>query len=139
MKDARWLVLETLETFFSALFNPFGLGILSLFLASGSIMLGIGVAIGLRRRYRCLFLYIIPFLASQALVAISGFLIGSGTTELTAKVQITFLVGLAVLCIFILYKCRKALMAAIALSYFNLVYGLLAAFMAGMALTNDWI
>jgi hypothetical protein len=137
--SALWLVLALPEWFFSAFLHPVSGGPLTIVPAVGTASLCLGLVLGLISRERSLLLFLLPWAASETFVAIAGVARGRLTSTGVGPILIGFLIAQLLLSAYLLYRTRTRPWAAAALGLFSLTYAVFAAFVAGMALTDDWL
>jgi hypothetical protein len=126
-------------TYFSTVMFPFAEGPLTAIPAFGTVYLVFGTIIGLFKRERRLLLYLIPFLLSHLLVAVSWSFWGQVSHGVSSWPLYVF-VGLQIILVgFIIFVTREAWQASLPLAFFSITYSLAASFIAGMVLTNVWL
>lgn len=139
MGNALWLFFAVPDWYFSSFANPLSAGPLSLIPALGTFCLLVGITIGVVQRRSRLLLWLIPFALSQALVTIAGALRGqvggpAANTALLIFIATQFLVGT-----YLVYSLKGVRVPAVALAIFSITYAMHAAFVAGMALSDQWL
>ncbi len=139
MGDAVWLFFGLPKWYFSNLLDPFAVIPLSIVPFIGTVCLVPGVVLGVRKRARSLLRFGWPFLASQLLVAVAGFLRGELDGSQTQMVLIPYLVVILGWSSFLVFKAKGLRMAAVLLAVFTLSYAAYASFVSGMSLTDTWL
>lgn len=139
--NAIWLFLSTPYWFFSFLGvvlkpDAFVFGLISW---SGTIGLLAGVLLGIRGRHSRLLWFAISPLLSQLLVVAAGLARGQVPGDPASWINGAFLVMQAGFLAFLVFRFRGLRAPAISLAVFGLSYALFAAFIAGMAFTDDWL
>jgi hypothetical protein len=140
MGNAIWLFRALPDWFFSSILSPFQAGMLTSIPSAGTVCLAIGLALAIfGRRQPRLFAFVVPVLATQAFVAIAGFMRGQLTTDSATAVIYAFFAVQIVLAGILIYCATSARIAAAFLAIFSLSYAWFAGFVAGMAFTNQWL
>lgn len=139
MGDAVWLFFGLPQWFFSNLVDPFAVIPLSVVPFVGSLCLAAGLLLGYRKRARFLGWFALPCLASQALVAVAGFLRGGLDSSQSMKVLLPYLVVILVWSAVLVVKAKGARFAAVLLGGFTLSYAAYAAFVSGMSFADSWL
>src|SRR5260370_26709542 len=91
MKNALWLFQALPNWYFSAVVHPLSAGPLSAFPALGTVLLAVGLVLGLNGREPRLLLVLIPFAFSQSFVAGAGVLPGKLTGTPSTISQLLFI------------------------------------------------
>lgn len=124
-------------SYFSVLGNPFAAGFLSIIPAFGAVCLFFGVIIGLVQKNMLLFAFVILPLLSQGLVTVSFSMIGEGPES---AFWIWLFLGSQLLAsIYLVYRLRSTIIAALLLAVFSLSYAYFAAFLSSMAFSDTWL
>ncbi len=123
-------------SYFSVLSSPFASGYLSVVPALGAVCLFFGVLIGLVQKNKSLFAFVILPLLSQGLVAVSFSMIGEGPES--AFWFWLFLGSQLLASIYLVYRLRSAIVAALLLAFFCLSYAYFAALLSSMAFSDTW-
>ncbi len=139
MSDAVRLFLGLPQWYSFNLLDPFAVGPLSIIPFVGIICLALGVAWGAWKRQRFLWRFGFPFLASQALVAVAGFLRGDLESSKAVFVLAPFMLVILGWSAFLVYKARGARIPALLLAVFTLSYASYASFVSWMAFTDSWM
>lgn len=139
MGNAIWLLLVLPEWYFSSVTMPLVAGPLSAIPAFGTICLVVGLVSGLIKRERRLALVIVPFAASELLVAIAGFWRGEVADGIGQSVLIVFMVLQVAFALYLIYRMEDARLAGIALALFSVTYALFAAFVSAMSFGDVWV
>jgi len=137
MGNAIWLIRVLPEWYFSSVLDPLGAGLLTAIPAAGVICLILGLLLTTLRRSSRLWLFFLPFIASEAFVAFAGW--QRGQIPSAGWLILTFLGAQSVLIIGLIAHSKRALMPAVAFALFSLSYALFASFVAGMSLADDWL
>jgi hypothetical protein len=139
MESAIWLLLAAPKWYFETLLDPLGAGIFSEIPALGASACVAGLILSALRRRKGLLLFLIPFAASETLVAVAGALRGRIAQSPAGWIALAFPLAQAVFSLWLLWRLRGARAPAAALVIFSLSYALFTAFVAGMAFADDWI
>jgi len=137
MGNAVWLFLATPAWYFSTVLAPFSAGPLTAIPALGVLSLALGVTLGALKRERGLLVFALLPLASQALVAVAGFMRGM-LRESTPLIWAFLLLQVAVAA-YLVWRVKRARLAAVALAVFAASYAFHAGFIASMAFTDTWL
>jgi len=138
MDSVKRLFLATPQWYFDAAFGADVL-LFRIFFGVGTLALVVGVVWGMLRREPRLFLFLIPLLLSQFLVAVAGGFERQGAVAWVDPLLFLFLASQMLLCLYLIYRLEEVRRAATALSLFSITYAVHAAFVAGMSLTGDWL
>lgn len=138
MGNAIWLAVAVPRWFFEGALRPFSAGILSLIVFIGTVCLLIGAICGLIQRHKKLLLFLLPLIASEILVIISGFYRGQVPSG-GGKWMLVFLVTEALMAGFLVYRLKGARVSASFLAIFCVAYAWFASFVAGMSFSNIWL
>ena len=139
MGDAVSLFFGSPKWFFSNLIDPFAVGVLSLVPFVGILCLAAGVALGIRKREKSLWKFGFPFLASQVLVAVAGFLRGEVDSSQSPIVLLTFMAVILGWSLFLVYKAKGARIPALLLAVFTVSYASYASFVSWMSFSDTWM
>lgn len=139
MNNAIWLLLATPGWYFSTILAPLSAGLFTAIPALGVLCLLAGVVLSVIRRRKGTLLFLIPFAASQAFVGLAGAMRGQFRTDESGFVLLAFVTGQLVLAVYLVWRLKGARVPAVLLALFSLSYALFAAFVAGMALTDNWL
>lgn len=139
MGSAVWLFLALPEWYFSAILAPFSAGVLSVVPAVGIVALVVGAVWGVAKRRLGLLVFLILPAASQALVAVSGFMRGDLRNHESEVILSTFLLLQAVAGGYLVFRLKGARLPASALSVFSLSYAFFASLVASMAFSDVWL
>lgn len=139
MDSAIWLFASLPEWFLSSIASPLSAGGLTLIPAVGTVCLALGVILAIKHRAKALWIFVVPAVMSQGLVAIAGLFRGALDRSSTELILMSFLVGQLALVLFLLYRQRRSWLPAALLSAFNLSYAFFAWFIATMAFTDQWL
>jgi hypothetical protein len=139
MGNALWLFQALPEWYFSAVVHPLSAGLLSAVPALGTVLLAVGLALGLVARKSRLLLFLIPFALSQFFVAAAGVLRGQLPGTSSTLPQLLFITVQIVLVGYLIYCVAGARGAAVALAAFSLSYAFFASFIAAMSFSNVWL
>ncbi|MDJ0760799.1 MAG: hypothetical protein QNJ19_15495 [Woeseiaceae bacterium] len=139
MGDAVWLFLGLPKWFFWNLLDPVSAGPLSLIPFVGIVCLVVGTTLGAQKRARFLWRFGLPVLASQALVAVAGYLRGALDTLQSQIVAVCFMLVILGWSLFLVYKAKGARIPALLLAAFSLSYAAYASFVSAMSLTDNWL
>lgn len=139
MGNALWLILALPQWYFSSLLTPLAAGPLTLAPAVGALAFIAGVVDGVAIRQRRLFLFLIPFVFSEALVGIAGLLRGAAGGTASNFALVIFLVTQAALSGWLVYRVKGSRIPAAALAIFTLTYAAFAAFVATMSFSDTWL
>ena len=139
MGSAIWLLWAVPQWYFETLLDPLGAGLLSFIPALGALLLIVGLVLAAMRRRKGLLLFLIPFAASEALVAVAGAMRGRVGPPLAGWITLAFLAAQLLFCLWLLWRLRGARAPAAAFTVFSLTYALFAAFVASMAFADQWL
>lgn len=142
MTNAVWLLCALPYWYFQVvmvILNPFIAGWLSFIPALGIVCLGLGVALGLIRKQVKLLLYLIPFLACEILVFVSGLCRGMRPADGAEPLQWLFLITYCAGVIYLIYLLKGMRLAATLLTVFSITYALFASFVSVMSLKDCWL
>jgi len=137
MGNAAWLFRVLPEWYFPTIFDPFGAGVLTVIPAAGTICLIIGLMLTAMRPSPRLWLFLLPFLWSEAFVGFAGW--QRGQFPSAEWLILTFLGAQVALAIGLVVYSKRAWMPAIAFALFSLSYAFFASFVAGMSFADDWL
>jgi hypothetical protein len=141
MGNAIWLITALPVWYGSALIAPFSAGFLTLVPAVGSLSFAAGVILGAIKRRRELLLFSIPFVLSEALVAIAGLLRGRvlyGSAFLDVLL-LAFIALQFAIAGYLIYRIKGARTSATALGVFSVTYAAFGTFVARMSFTDRWL
>jgi hypothetical protein len=116
-----------------------GIGPLMFVATLGALCLIAGLVFMVRRPSRKLGWFAVPVLASELLVAASGFAPGRLSHVATNWVLGIFFWGLVAASAWWVFRARGHRPAAVALAVFGMSYAFFASFLAYMGFTGDWI
>lgn len=139
MGSAIWLFFALPEWYFSTILAPFGAGVLTAIPAVGIVALAFGVIWGAARRQLGLLIFLSLPVASQVLVAVSGFMRGGLGDHESEVVLWTFLLLQAAAAGYFVFRLKGARLPASALAIFALSYAFFASFVASMAFSDVWL
>jgi hypothetical protein len=139
MGSAIWLLRAVPEWYFETLLDPLGAGPFSGIPALGALALIAGLVLAAMRRRKGLLLFLVPFAASEALVALAGAMRGRVGPSPAGWITLVFLAAQLLFCLWLLWRLRGARAPAAAFTLFSLTYALFAAFVAGMAFGDTWM
>ncbi len=139
MGNAIWLILAVPQWYFSTVLQPTSGGMLTAVPAVGVLALAVGLMLAFTRRERRLFLFMIPFGASELFVATAGVLRGQLRGSSGELILLTFLALQLLLAGFLIFRSKRNRRAASAFAIFSVTYAAFAAFIAGMSFTDDWL
>ena len=139
MGSAIWL-FKVLPQWYFDLITASDVGWYSLIPLAGTVCLGVGVVLGVIRRQPRLFLFFVPFFISQFYVALAGLLRGEIARDSSLAVATVPFLSIELLAVGILiYLLKGARPAATLIALFCVTYALFAAFVGGMAFTDEWL
>ncbi|HWT98903.1 MAG TPA: hypothetical protein VN229_14850 [Terriglobales bacterium] len=139
MGNAVWLFCSVPAWYFSTLLKPFGADTLSAVPALGSLCFIVGTVWGIVKRKAILLIFAPLIVVSQALVVVAGFMrgsVGGGVASFTLDV---FLLLQVVAAGYFVWRLKGMRGPASVLAIFTSSYAAFAAFIAGMAFTNNWL
>jgi hypothetical protein len=143
MGNAIWLFTALPSWYLGAALAPFSAGALTLIPAVGLLSLIIGVILGAVQRRRQLMWFLLLFVSSEVLVAISGVMRGqvspSGPANLLDAGLLIFLGAQFAVSGFLIYRVKAARASASALGVFSVTYAAAAIFVAAMSFTDNWL
>lgn len=139
MNNALWLLASLPEWYFSTLLAPLSAGPLSLVPALGALSLIAGIGLGISVRRRDLWLFGIPFLLTEALVAFAGFYRGQVDEAISKPVLLIFLALILLISVSLVWRMQGARLPALLLAIFSVTYGLFGAFVAAMSFSDNWL
>ena len=142
MGNAIWLFWLVPVEYFSTIASPFSAGPLSLIPALGILSLAIGAVAGIAKREIGLLIFLVLPAASQILVAVAGFKRGAfqhDASQLASWIIGTFMLLQIAGAAYIIWRLKGARGTAAAMAIFTSSYALFAAFIASMALHDDWL
>jgi hypothetical protein len=140
--NALWLFFAVPKWYCSTIVSPFSAGALSAIPALGILSLAIGVVVGLAKREASLLAFLLPSAASQILVVVAGFLRGAfqhDPNHLALWIIGTFMLLQIVGAAYIVWRLEGARWPAAAIAIFTSSYASFAAFVAGMAFSDNWL
>lgn len=138
MGNAVWLFLVLPQWYFKTILAPFSAGPLTAIPALGVVCFAIGIVLGIRARAPSLLFFALLALASQAYVALAGFLRGAFHTS-NDPVFFVFLVVQVVLAGYLIYRLKGARLPAVFLAIFTSSYAFFASFVAAMSFGDTWL
>ena len=94
---------------------------------------------GIWHRDARLFWFAAPAITSQALTAIAGFLHGQFRAGAADNALYVFVIAQIAAALYLVYRMDGRRLAALLLAAFSISYSLLAAFVAAMAFSDNWI
>jgi hypothetical protein len=139
MNNAFWLILALPEWYFATLLAPLSASYLSLVPAVGVVSFVVGTGIGIYRRNRGLWLFLIPFVLCEALVAFAGFNRGEIREAVSTPILLSFLALVVAISVWMIWRFKNARLPAVLLSVFTVTYALFATFIASMAFSDSWL
>lgn len=139
MGNAIWLFFALPDWYFSCILAPFSAGMLTMVPAAGIVCLLVGAVWGAIKRRLGLLVFLLPPAASQALVAVAGFMRGSVDNDASGIILSAFFwLQLAVAAYFV-FRLEGVRLPAVALSLFSLSYAWFASFVASMSFSDLWL
>src|SRR5258708_3346028 len=139
MKNALWLFQALPNWYFSAVVHPLSAGPLSAVPALGTVLLAVGLVLGLNGREPRLLLFLIPFAFSQSFVAVAGVLRGQLSGTSSTLPQLLFIAVPIVLVAYLIYYVAGERGAAVAWAASSLTYAFFSCFVAAMSFGNVWL
>jgi len=137
MGNAIWLFLALPKWYFTTILDPFGAGMLTAVPAVGVLCLALGLVLAIFHRSPRLWLFELPFLASEGFVVFAGW--QRGQIPSAGWLLLAFLGAQLALAVGLVAYAKRALMPAIAFALFSMSYALFASFVAGMSLADNWL
>jgi uncharacterized membrane protein HdeD (DUF308 family) len=142
MGNAIWLFWMVPVDYFWTIVSPFSTDLLTIVPVLGVLSLAIGVVVGIAKREKRLLLFLLLVAASQILLVAAGFARGAfkhdpspGTPWIIWIFLLLQVAGAA----YLVWRLKGARVPAAAMGVFTSSYGFIAAFVASMALADDWI
>ena len=142
MGNAIWLFWDVPFEYFYAIVSPFSADLLTIMPVLGVLSLAVGVVAGIAKREKRLLIFLLLPAASQILLVVAGFARGAfknnpgqGAPWIIWAFVLLQIAGAAT----IVWRLKGARAPAAALAIFTSTYGFFAAFVASMALADDWL
>ena len=142
MGNAIWLFWMVPVDYFWTIVSPFSTDLLTIVPVLGILSLAIGVVTGIAKREKRLFLFLLLPAASQMLLIVAGFARGAlrhNPNHLSLWMFWTFILFQIAGAAYLAWRLKGARVPAAALGVFTSSYGFMAAFVASMALNDDWL
>lgn len=142
MGNAIWLFWDVPFEYFSTIVSPFSADLLTIVPVLGVLSLAIGVVAGIAKRERRLLIFLLPPAASQILLVVAGFNRGAfrhDPSHLAYWIIWTFILFQIAGAAYLVWRLTGAKAPAAAMAVFTSSYAFFAAFVASMALADDWL
>jgi hypothetical protein len=142
MGNAIWLFWMVPVDYFWTIASPFREGAFTMIPALGVLSLAVGLVMGIAKREKRLLLFLLLFAASQILLVAAGFARGAfkhNPSPGAPWIIWTFLVLQVAGAAYLVWRLKGARAPAAAMAVFTSSYAHDAAFVASMALADDWV
>jgi hypothetical protein len=142
MGNAIWLFWMVPVDYFWTIASPFSNGGFNMIPALGVLSLAIGVVVGIVKREKRLLLFLLLPVASQILLVAAGFARGAfkhATSSDTPWIIWAFILLQFAAAAYLVWRLKGARAPAAGMAVFTSSYALEAAFVASMALADDWV
>jgi hypothetical protein len=142
MGNAIWLFWMVPVDYFWTIASPFSTDLLTIVPVLGILSLAIGVVTGIAKREKRLLLFLLLPAASQFLLVVAGFARGAfrhNPSHLSLWIIWTFIMLQIAGAAYLAWRLKGARVPAAAMGVFTSSYAFMAAFVASMALNDDWL
>lgn len=127
------------DWYFSSLLEPLSEDPLSLVPAIGAVSFIVGTGLSIKQRNRGLWLFLLPFVFSEALVGVAGLFRGKVDQASATAIISVFVVAVTAFAVWSIWRLKGFRLSAVQLAVFSITYSLFGAFVASMSFSDSWL